>query len=187
MLYAVKSGTLLTEQERKSLYNLFLEEENVKKALDANDGSKLFKYGKDINAVIKVNTSNFEEYVDNYDFVMILDKNSRILGYLAYEIGTIKTKTSLTEIYIIKHAYVANEIRRTDAIYFMFSILEDIAIPNTIYCPDIYAPINAMNGYNRIVAGYSGDKYGAIHVGKDKSFANRFKKKDFEKYESQEN
>lgn len=186
MLYTCKKGTEINDTEKKSLYNLFLEEENVRKALDANDGSKLFKYGKDINAVIKVNTSHFEEYLNNYDFIIIEDKNERILAYLAYEVANFITKTQNTEIYIVNHAYVANEIRRTDAMHFMFSVIEDIAMPNTIYCPDIYITINAMNGYSRVTAGFSGSPYGAIHVGKDKSFANRFRQKDFIKYKKKE-
>lgn len=152
MLFRYITKGNLDKKEQEGLYNLCLQENELRASLsNTYSKNKLKVYGK-------INKFHFDfskpfDYVtfyenrNNYEFILVKDRKQRVLGYIAFSHGVIDYEEEIKDIFVVKHMYIANECNHTNIDIFMFWLLENIVDKCIIYSEVDYRGCSKLNGY----------------------------------------
>ena len=164
-----------TREENCSLYMLFLEEGIIKNLLSSNSAvteyeQKLLKYAKNnkfkLSDIGTVSTANFNDMIKKYEFIIIKDKREVVLGYLCFERANLERayKEENKEIIIIKHMYISNSQKHTEADYYMFWLMENLSEECVVYSDISYRPCNQFNGFMAVGKNYLEKTVGYLKI-----------------------
>lgn len=170
-----------TREENCSLYMLFLEEGIIKNLLSSNSAvtdyeKKLLKYAKNnkfkLSDIGTISTANFNDMIKKYEFIIIKDKRNVVLGYLCFERANLERlyKEDNKEIIIIKHMYISNSQKHTEADYDMMWLMENLSEECIIYSDISYRPCNQFNGFIEVGKNYLNKTIGYLKVKKTRSY-----------------